>query len=76
MILLLIYYVNYKGDGILSKFKWTEITNIDVIKAIEKFEKENPEFPQAKSTFLIYNGKEYPVNILEGWHMKSIMVLK
>ena len=50
----------------MSKFKWTEITNIDVINAIEKFEKENPEFPQAKSTFLIYNGKEYPAKHIRG----------
>lgn len=60
----------------MSKIKWTEITNIDVINAIKKFDKENPEFPQPKSTFLIYNKKNILLSILEGWHMKYIMVLK
>ena len=50
----------------MSKIKWTEITNIDVINAIKKFDKENPEFPQPKSTFLIYNEKKYPAKHIRG----------
>jgi hypothetical protein len=40
--------------------KWAQIEHKHVIEAIRIFEKENPDFPQPRNTFLIYNGKHYP----------------
>lgn len=44
----------------MAKFKWSEVTVEDVIKAVNMFESENPEYPEPRSTFLLYNGKKYP----------------
>jgi len=43
-----------------------DITREDVIKAIEIFCTENPEYPNPKSTFLIYNGKKLPAKHIRG----------
>ncbi len=37
----------------MTKFNWLDITWEDVIKAIELFHIESPEYPSPKSTFLI-----------------------
>lgn len=50
----------------MAKYEWSEVTKEDVIKAIEKFEEENPEHPDAHSTFLLYNGKKYPAKHIRG----------
>ena len=50
----------------MAKKKWSEITREDVINAVHKFELENPDFPEAKSTFLLYNGKKYPAKHIRG----------
>ena len=47
-----------------------DITREDVIKAIEIFHAENPEYPSPKSTFLIYNGKKLPAKHIRGMAYK------
>jgi predicted amidohydrolase/very-short-patch-repair endonuclease len=51
---------------IMAKFNWVDITKEDVIKAIEKFLADNPEYPEPKSTFLIYGGKKLPAKHIRG----------
>lgn len=46
------------------------ITREDVIKAIEIFHDENPEYPSPKSTFLVYNGKKLPGKHIRGMAYK------
>lgn len=50
----------------MAKFSWIDISKEDVIKAIEKFINENPEYPEPRSTFLIYNGKKLPAKHIRG----------
>lgn len=50
----------------MGKINWTDITRENVIKAIEIFHAENPEYPSPKSTFLIYNGKKLPAKHIRG----------
>lgn len=50
----------------MPKFNWVEITKDDVVKAIEKFILENPEFPEPRSTFLLYEGKKLPAKHIRG----------
>ena len=50
----------------MPKINWMDITREDVIKAIEIFHAENPEYPSPKSTFLIYNGKKLPAKHIRG----------
>lgn len=38
----------------MAKFNWIDITREDVIGAIEKFLADNPEYPEPRSTFLVY----------------------
>jgi len=54
----------------MTKLKWNEITSEDVINAIYAFEFERPDYPAAKSTFLIYNGKKYPAKHIRGMAYK------
>lgn len=54
----------------MTKFNWLDITREDVIKAIELFHIENPEYPSPKSTFLIYNGKKLPAKHIRGMAYK------
>lgn len=44
----------------MAKINWTEITRNDVIRAIEKFLKYNPDYPEPRSTFLVYEGNRLP----------------
>jgi len=39
---------------------WKRITAEDVERAIQIFETENKQYPKAKNTFLLLNGKKYP----------------
>lgn len=54
----------------MAKINWMDITREDVIKAIEFFHAENPEYPSPKSTFLIYNGKKLPAKHIRGMAYK------
>ena len=55
-----------EGGNILAKYNWVEITREDVIKAIEKFLANNPEYPEPRSTFLVYDGKRLPAKHIRG----------
>ncbi len=50
--------------------KWNDITRDDVEKAIEIFIEECPDYPAAKSTFLMYNGKKLPAKHIRGMAYK------
>lgn len=39
---------------------WSKVTRIDVIKAIEKFNKENPDYAKSRTTYLVYDNTVYP----------------
>ena len=54
----------------MTKFNWLDITREDVIKAIELFHIQSPEYPSPKSTFLIYNGKKLPAKHIRGMAYK------
>ncbi|MEO0115354.1 MAG: hypothetical protein ABIK93_07740 [candidate division WOR-3 bacterium] len=45
---------------------WNNIKREHVIKAIQKFEKLNPDYPKPRNTFLVYNGKIYPAKHIRG----------
>ena len=55
----------------VEKFNWMNITKEDVIKAIKKFLELRPEYPQARSTFLIYNKKKLPAKHIRGMAYKE-----
>ena len=50
----------------MAKFNWVDITREDVIKALEKFLADNPEYPEPRSTFLVYEGKKLPAKHIRG----------
>lgn len=50
----------------MAKFNWVDITREDVIKAVKKFLTESPEYPEPKSTFLVYEGKKLPAKHIRG----------
>ena len=50
----------------MAKYNWVDITRKDVLCAIEKFISENPEYPEPRSTFLVYNGKRLPAKHIRG----------
>ena len=50
----------------MAKFNWTDITKEDVIKAIDKFLLENPDYPEPRSTFLVYEGRKLPAKHIRG----------
>lgn len=54
----------------MAKFNWMDISKEDVIKAIEIFNKENPEYPEPKVTFLIYKGQRLPAKHIRGMAYK------
>lgn len=45
---------------------WNNVKKEHVIKAIQKFEKLNPDYPKPRNTFLVYNGKRYPAKHIRG----------
>ena len=49
----------YIKNDIAMKKLWDNITEDDVKKAIELFEKSREKYPQPKNTFLLYKGKRY-----------------
>lgn len=50
----------------MAKYNWTDITREDVIEAVSRFLRYNPEYPEPKSTFLLYEGKRLPAKHLRG----------
>lgn len=50
----------------MAKFNWIDITKEDVLRAIEKFLAYNPEYPEPRSTFLMYEGKKLPAKHIRG----------
>lgn len=55
----------------MAKFNWMEINREDVIKAIDTFLKENPEYPEPRSTFLVYENKKLPAKHIRGMAYKE-----
>ena len=45
---------------------WKLVTREHVIRAIKRFVEERPEYPAARSTYLIYEGKKYPAKHIRG----------
>ena len=41
----------------MEKTIWTEITQDDVIKAIKSFLADATDYPEPRSTYLVYEGK-------------------
>lgn len=54
----------------MQRFDWSKVGKENVLEAIEQFVNENPEFPEAKSTFLLYNGKKLPAKHIRGMAYK------
>lgn len=50
----------------MAKFNWVVISREDVIHAIERFLVDNPEYPEPRSTFLIYDGRKLPAKHIRG----------
>ena len=50
----------------MPKLNWVEITCDDVIHAIEKFLSNNPEYPEPRSTYLVFDGKKLPAKHIRG----------
>ena len=45
---------------------WKLVTREHVIRAVKCFVEEKPEYPAARSTYLIYEGKKYPAKHIRG----------
>lgn len=45
---------------------WTAITREDVLKAIDKFLRDTPEYPEPRNTYLIYDDKKLPAKHIRG----------
>ena len=54
----------------MEKIFWTEITQDDVIKAIESFLTDTPDYPEPRSTYLVYAGKKLPAKHIRGMAYK------
>ncbi|HDY90499.1 MAG TPA: hypothetical protein ENH82_20575 [bacterium] len=48
------------------KHNWENVIHEDVLKAIKKFEKENPDYPEPRNTYLVFNGEKYPAKHIRG----------
>lgn len=55
----------------MGKIDWSKITREDVIKAIQIFVKDNPEYPEPRSTFLLFEGKKFPAKHIRGMAYKE-----
>lgn len=55
----------------MGKYNWNGITRNHVISAINKFLEEHPDYPEARSTFLIYEGKKLPAKHIRGMAYKE-----
>lgn len=50
----------------MAKFKWSEVTREDVLKAVRIFNSEHPDHPEPRSTFLVIDGHRYPAKHIRG----------
>lgn len=50
----------------MEKTIWTEITQDDVIKAIKSFLADATDYPEPRSTYLVYEGKKLPAKHIRG----------
>lgn len=50
----------------MKNINWTEITQEDVVKAIESFLNDTPDYPEPRSTYLVYEGKRLPAKHIRG----------
>lgn len=50
----------------MSKTNWHEVTAEDVLHAIKEFVASMPEYPEPKSTYLVYEGKHLPAKHIRG----------
>ena len=55
----------------MGKNDWNTVTREDVIKAIHMFTNDNPEYPEPKSTFLLFEGKKLPAKHIRGMAYKE-----
>lgn len=62
---------NRKEIEVMTKMNWTEITREDVLLAIKKFFADNPEYPEPRSTYLVYDGKRLPAKHIRGMAYKE-----
>ena len=49
---------------------WKNVKKEHVIQAIQEFEKLNEDYPKARNTFLLYEGKEFPAKHIRGMAFK------
>lgn len=56
----------------MGKIDWSKITREDVIKAIQIFVKNNPEYPEPRTTFLLFEGKKLPAKHIRGMAYKEV----
>ena len=54
----------------MEKINWTEITQDDVIKAIKSFLADATDYPEPRSTYLVYEGKKLPAKHIRGMAYK------
>ena len=54
----------------MAKINWGLVTKADVIEAIRTFDMENPEHPEPRSTYLLYEGRKYPAKHIRGMAYK------
>lgn len=55
----------------MGKIDWSKITREDVMKAIQIFVKDNPEYPKPRTTFLLFQGKKLPAKHIRGMAYKE-----
>lgn len=59
-----------RSEGNMTKYIWKNIKREDVIRAIEIFINDNPDYPDPRSTFLLYEGKKLPAKHIRGMAFK------
>ena len=55
----------------MGKIDWSKITREDVMKAIQIFVKDNPKYPEPRTTFLLFQGKKLPAKHIRGMAYKE-----
>lgn len=54
----------------MSAYRWSDVTRNDVINAIRNFLEENPEYPEPRNTFLVYENRNLPAKHIRGMAYK------
>ncbi|WP_455581850.1 carbon-nitrogen hydrolase family protein [Dysosmobacter sp.] len=55
----------------MANYNWSAITKENVLTAIHSFLQEYPEYPDAKNTFLLYDGRKLPAKHIRGLAYKA-----